>query len=60
MEGVVASGMEAITSGMTTVLGFASTVLSTVLKEPVLVIPIAANFIGIGVGVIQGLRRAFS
>ena len=58
MESVVETGMEAVTGAMSTVLGFASTVLTTVTGNPILVIPIAAGFVGIGIGIFRKLWRS--
>ena len=47
-----------ITGAMPNVFELVKTVLTEVLGNPILVIPLAISFIGIGVGVYKMLRRA--
>jgi len=47
-----------ITGAMPNVFSLVETVLTEVLGNPILVIPLAISFIGIGVGVYKMLRKA--
>ena len=47
-----------ITGAMPNVFSLVETVLTEVLGNPILVIPFAISFIGIGVGVYKMLRKA--
>lgn len=47
-----------ITGAMPNVFELVETVLTEVLGNPILVIPLAISFIGIGVGVYKMLRKA--
>ena len=47
-----------ITGAMPGVFSLVETVLTEVLGNPILVIPLAISFIGIGVGVYKMLRKA--
>ena len=47
-----------ITGAMPNVFELVKTVLTEVLGNPIIVIPLAISFIGIGVGVYKMLRRA--
>lgn len=54
MEGAITT----ITAAMPGVFSLVTTVLDEVLGNPILVIPLAISFIGIGVGVYRMLRKA--
>lgn len=52
------SAITTITGAMPNVFSLVETVLTEVLGNPILVIPLAISFIGIGVGVYKMLRKA--
>lgn len=56
MEGV-ATGMEAITSGISAIMSISTTVLDAILANPVYAALFAAGFISIGIGIVGKLKR---
>ena len=47
--------MEAITSAITSLLGIVSTMLTTILENPVLAVIFASGFVGIAISVLRKL-----
>lgn len=58
MEQTVTTGMEAVTTGVSAIMDMASTMLDTILKNPVLAALFAVSFIGIAIGVVSRLKNA--
>ena len=51
-------GMEGLTTGVTNMLTFVSTMLDTILSNPVLAMFFAAGVIGIAIGIVGMLKHA--
>lgn len=49
--------MEAITTGITAIMGVSTSVLDAILGNPVYAALFAAGFISIGIGIVRKLKR---
>ena len=49
--------MESVTSAITSLLGIVSTMLTTILENPVLAVIFASGFVGIAISVLRKLLR---
>lgn len=52
----VTTGMEAITTAVTNIIGIATTMLDTITGNPILMLFFCVPIVGIGVGVVRKLR----
>ena len=55
MEG--ATGMEAINTGITAIMGVATTMLDAITSNPIFAALFAAGFVGIGIKIVGKLKR---
>lgn len=58
MEGTATTGMDSIVTGVGNLMDMASTMLNTVLENPVLATLFAAGFVGIAIGIVRKLKRS--
>ena len=57
LAGEGATGMTAVTNGVTNLLELASTMLNTIVTNPIFATLFAAGFVGIAIGIVRKLKH---